>query len=218
MTVSGTIVFDGASAAPTEFSRYQPRLAAVDRAATVQVSNGTSAPLVDRAFKIEGVVPGSYRLTAVGATSGGGNVPWAVKSIVRSGKDLLDTPIEIHPGEDIGEVVVTYTDRRTELGGTLVDAAGHPASQYTILAFSSDHAHGDEVLLPRWSATARAGVDGSFTITGLPPGEYDVCALTALDPSQKSDAAFLETLAGASFTITLADGGRVSQTFRIGSR
>ena len=48
--------------------------------------------------------------------------------------------------------------------------------------------------------------DGTYKITGLPAGEYYVCALTDLDPNDLYDSAFLDQLVAGAFKITLAAG------------
>jgi hypothetical protein len=193
---------------------------ASQRAPSIEVSGGTPpVPNADRTFKIEGIVPGTYRMSGYGSTPAPfGQTPnaWWIKSAVRDGRDLLDTPFEIRPGEDLTGVVVTYTDRRTELNGTLVDAKGQPVAQFVLFAFSTNRARWDTDSVGRWTTSARAGADGTFRFIGLPPGEYYVCALTELDPAQRSDAAFLETLVAASYKVTLSEGEKKSQTFRVG--
>jgi hypothetical protein len=42
------------------------------------------------------------------------------------GKDVLDFPLDIGPGEEIADVVLTFTDATQQVGGTLQDATGRP--------------------------------------------------------------------------------------------
>jgi len=213
VTVIGTLVFEG-DAPPTQFGRFQPRLAPVQRTTTIEVNGAQNVVAPDRTFKIEGVVPGSYRMSASTPTPFGATTGWLVKSITRNGKDVFDTPFEIRPGEDVSDIVVTFSDKRTELSGALQDATGQPASQYIVQVFPTDRARWEAP--SRWIASTRAGVDGSFRFNGLPPGEYYVCALTEQDPQQKIDAAYLEPLVALSFKVTLAEGEKKSQSFKVG--
>jgi hypothetical protein len=220
MTVSGTIIFQGTSAVPTELVRYRPVLAPVDRnQPTVAVNGGSTAPAsADRTFKLEGVTPGLYRLTGIGdfPSTSETSQPWVIKSVLRAGQDMLDTAFEIRPGEDLTDVVVTYSDRQTELDGRLIDVNGQPASQFRVVVFSTNRERWALPALQRWIASIRAGVDGSFRVTGLPPGEYYVSAFTDNAQSQQDVGAILESLAPASIKITLADGEKHAQTFRVG--
>jgi len=61
----------------------------------------------------------------------------------------------------------------------------------------------------------RPGTDGRFTISGLPPGEYYIAALTEFDNADISDAGFLEAIAKAAIKITLAEGEMKSQDLKL---
>jgi hypothetical protein len=214
VTVSGSAVFEGETPIP-DMGRFQPRLAsATPRALTVEVTTGTGANAFapDRTFKIDGVIPGLYRFNVFVPSAG--TPSWSVKSVVRDGKDLLDTPFEIRPGEDLSNVVMTFTDKHTELGGVLQDQTGQPAPQFVVVAFPTNRSQWEPP--SRFVRSARTALDGSFKFTGLPPGEYYVCALTELANQQKLDAAFLEPLVPASFKVTLAEGEKKTQNFKMG--
>jgi hypothetical protein len=122
----------------------------------------------------------------------------------------------VHPREDISGAVATYTDHHTTLEGQLTNAAGQPVSQFRVLVFSSNHDRWAPTVLPRWMASVRAGVDGSFRIVGLPAGEYYVCALVDGAQPPTADEAFLTSLVSASIKITLVDGETHTQTFKVG--
>jgi hypothetical protein len=61
----------------------------------------------------------------------------------------------------------------------------------------------------------RASTDGSFSIPGLPAGEYYICALTEYDPATASDPSFLAPLVAASVKITLTDGEKKMQVLKL---
>ena len=52
------------------------------------------------------------------------NGGWTLNSVIASGRDIADAPIEIRAGVDVSGVVVTFTDHPSELSGTVLDAAG----------------------------------------------------------------------------------------------
>ena len=56
--------------------------------------------------------------------------------MVANGRDLLDAPFELRPNTSVSDVVVTFTDRPSELTGALQNASGIPTSGYFIVAFS----------------------------------------------------------------------------------
>ena len=96
------------------------------------------------------------------------------------GRDTLDTPVDLREGTD--GAVITFTDRITELSGTIQDASGQPAPEYHVVVFARDKAY--------WAAqsrrirTARPGVDGKYVMPNLPPGEYLMTAVTDMEPGE----------------------------------
>jgi hypothetical protein len=64
----------------------------------------------------------------------------------------------------------------------------------------------------------RLGTDGSYSIIGLPSGDYLLAAVTDLDPTQLADPAFLDAMSAAAIRITLSDGERKRQDIRLGTR
>jgi hypothetical protein len=64
-------------------------------------------------------------------------------------------------------------------------------------------------------AQARPSSDGTYKITGLPPGEYYIGAMTDLEPGQVYDPAMLDELRKTSFKITIAESEKKTQDLRI---
>ncbi len=162
----------------------------------------------DGTFIFDGVGPGKWRVT-------GASLPptWSLRSAVLDGRDTLDAPIEVRLGQPIADLTVTMTDRPTSITGTILDAAGQPTSEYSIVAFSTDRALW--TVPRRVSSVSRLSSDGRFTITGLPPGEYYLAVSADLDPAQLSEASFLESLVSAAVRVTIAEGERKVQDYRI---
>ena len=80
---------------------------------------------------------------------------------------ILDTPFEVVPGIDVRDVLVTYTDRVTQLTGGVTDQAGRPVPTYSVIAFSTDSRYWRQDSR-RVSRPVRPSTDGRFTIAGLP--------------------------------------------------
>lgn len=204
LKVSGTVVFEG-GAKPAEGTRTSVRMLA----STPQLfpgSQGTVAP--DGTFTVEGIVPGPYRLVTTVSASG-----WTPKSALFNGKDAFDVPIDIRAGADVTGLVVTMTNKLGEIAGRLVDGQGAPAPRFYVQVFPTD----ESMWLPdaRRVKNARASTDGSFSIPGLPAGEYYVCALTEYDPATASDPSFLGPLVPASVKVTIADGEKKMQVLKL---
>jgi hypothetical protein len=113
MTVTGRVVLDGAGQPPSDLTQIRLVLspATVDGAANGGAAMGQVD--ADGKFRIPDVVPGTYRLTAIGARG------WRSMSADINGRDALDFQLEVKPGEDIANATLTFTDRTTELSGTL---------------------------------------------------------------------------------------------------
>jgi hypothetical protein len=212
LTVSGKVVFDG-SLTPPAPSMVRLTLGPVESVGpaflgpAISMLTGTPGGVVgaDGTFALGGLIPGRYRLGVsapmMRATSSHGE-GWVVKSILSDGRDLADTPLELGAA-DLSGIVVTMTDRPSELTGIVLDEAGQPAPGLAIVVFSTNRA--------QWTSGSRRVVqtrpasDGRYLVAGLPAGAYFVAALTEVDPDDLADPAFLEQVARSAFAITLAD-------------
>jgi hypothetical protein len=214
-TVSGTIAFDGSVLQPpSDLTRVQTRLVTPPNTPTVLINSTPRTAKADGTFTIDDVTPGAYRMSATAPTTPGAANNWVMTSATLNGKNVLDFPFDVQPGQDVSGLAVTFSDRQTEFTGTLIDAAGKPTPQFYVLVYSTDKNYWTQG--SRWVKPSRAGLDGKFKITGLPPGEYFVCALTELDNSQMTDPGYLEQFVSASTKITLADGEKRALDLRVG--
>jgi hypothetical protein len=206
-SVSGRLGFQGSQPAP-DMTRLRITLGAVPAIAGTAVSPRPITPESDGSFGFTNVAPGRYR---VSITGGGA---WSLRSAVLNGRDTLDQPLDVLPGQDVSDVAVTLTDRPTEIAGTLLDQLGRPTPEYAIVVFSTDRAHW-ATAPRRVSGAVKAGSDGRFTVTGLPPGEYFLAVLTDPDPSQLRDPSFLEHLVASAIRVTLAEGEKKVQDVKL---
>ena len=166
----------------------------------------------DGSFAVEGLIPGTYSFTV------GMNVatpsPWRPRSLMVDGRDLLDAPVEIRFGTpDMTGAVLTFTDARSELAGTLTVPAGQTADRYAIVVFTADRALWREG--GRRLRTIRPAPDGAFSIMDLPAGEYFLAAVDNAPPEDWQQASFLEQLAAASIKVAIRDGAKTAQGIKI---
>jgi hypothetical protein len=229
LTISGRVEFETSRAQPPDASavRVGVRPATVETGASPieavgRLMTGTFVPAQkDGTFVVAGLTPDRYRAMFVPPNMmmppplmpvppGG----FVLKSAMLNGKDVADEPIDVRQGSEIKDLVVTFTDRLSEISGTLQDAAGKPVVGFPIIVFSTNRAAW--TFGSRRIAQAHPASDGTYKVQGLPAGEYYVCALTDLDPSDLYDPAFLDQLAPASFKITLADGEKKTQNLKLG--
>jgi hypothetical protein len=208
LTVTGRLAFDGATAPPTPLTRVRVALSSADPARPSPDSVATVN--TDGSFVMSNMAPGRYNLRA-SITAGGSG--WALKSAMVDGHDAADVPLVIAPGQDVTGAVVTFTDRPTDISGVLSDAAGRGTPEFSIVVFSTDRAAWTDA--SRRIRATRPNSAGSFQISGLPPGEYFLAAVSDYDPQELYDPSFLEQLTAAPYTITLADGEHKKQDLKI---
>jgi hypothetical protein len=229
LTISGRVEFEtsrpqapDASAVRIGVSPARVETGASPIEAVGRLMTGTFVPAEkDGTFVVAGLTPDRYRALFVPPNmmmppplmpvQPGGFV---LKSAMLNGKDVADDPIDVRQGAEIKDLVVTFTDKLSEISGTLQDAAGKPVVGYPIVVFSTNRAAW--TFGSRRIAQAHPASDGTYKVQGLPAGDYYVCALTDLDPADLYDPACLDQLAPASFKITLADGEKKTQNLKLG--
>lgn len=220
MDLSGKIVFDSATLQPpTDLSRISIRLGAAPTAGmTVAVNSPTGQPEADGTFRLQGVTPGRYLLSASSPGPAAGGAPgqsWVMKSAKVGDVDAADVAFEVSPGQNVGDVVITFTDKTSELSGTLLDGNGKPTPEFSILLFPTDKG--------MWSSRSRRlrppsrpGADGKFKFTNLLAGDYYLAALTDFEPQDVYKPEFLEQVAPIALKITIGEGEKKVQDLKIG--
>lgn len=207
--IAGSIVFEHTTGAPPD----DLTLLEITMAAIGSQVGAPAAPraIVSKpaAFQFTSVVPGTYVLKVMPPGSG-----WTLKSAMMNGRDLADVPLEVKPGEDLAGVTIVFTDGPSEFAGRLIDPSGRPVSKYSIVVFAADRS-----LWRPYSRRIRAvspATDGSFSVKGLPAGDYAVAAAEDVEPADLADPAFLSQLLASSIRISLADGEKKRQDLRTG--
>jgi hypothetical protein len=203
MTVSGRVT----AAASIDFTKCSVVLKPVMTGGT-----GSRSPMdADGSFAAVGVAPGWYRLDVVTSQPGGGV---KVGSARVGQSDVADLPFEVRPSTNITNVAVKLTTTLGEIAGTLKDASDKPAAHYVIAVFSADRAYWTSKNRRMPAPTETLG-DGRFRIADLPAGDYFILMATDLDPDALQDPAVLAQLAAQAQRITLGEGEKKVQDFRL---
>jgi hypothetical protein len=126
---------------------------------------------------------------------------------------VIDEPFEIRGGETVDNVTFTFTDRVSEINGTVTDSRGTPITDYTILAFPED----SRLWRPqaRQIMTSRPDQTGKFQIRGLPPGRYYLAAVDPAEAGQWFEPAFLEQSRSGAVNLSLNEGETRTQDLRM---
>jgi hypothetical protein len=220
LRLAGQLKFDRGRLTPPDPAAIRVSLeAASTRAASgaggrgIPVGGPTEAATTDARgnFVVDGIVPGTYRLTATLPASATG---WWLSSAVVNGRDVLDEPLRIDAATSLTGAVLTFSDRHTRLSGLVDVPAGQTAASYFIVAFPQDRT----LWLPyaRRIRFTRPGTDGMYVLRDLPPGAYRLAVVTDLGPDELVDPAFFEAIVPFSIGLTLADGEEKSQSLRVG--
>lgn len=134
-------------------------------------------------FTISGLLGGTYLIGGGLFTSNPTIVAsYRIASVTWRGREVRDTGIDASAGDDISDVVVTITDRKITVKGTVSGPNG--PSGAAVIAFPVDRARWTNF---GWSAmlfrTARSGSNGSYEMDRLVEGEYYLVAvdLAAID-------------------------------------
>jgi hypothetical protein len=149
-------------------------------------------------FVAGGVPPGRYFIRAPAPSE-----RWVLKSVTHEGRDITETAIELK--EDLIGVVMTFTDRPTEINGRVRTADGRPDDTATVLIFPTDPEtwvdFGQSPGKLRW---VRVDAGSRFTLRIL-PGDYFVVAVPE-ELSSLHDAKALETLSRRATRLRLFSG------------
>jgi protocatechuate 3,4-dioxygenase beta subunit len=161
----------------------------------------------DGTFALRGIQPGLHWIRAQAPRG------WMLRSVVVDGRETIDTPLELRGGQTVGDVRIVFTDRLSELNGTLLDSRGQPVTEYTVLAFSSDPG----LWRPesRHIATARPDQNGRYQIRGLPEGDYLVAVVDPAEPGEWLEPSFLDNQRDRAVRVAIREGEVKAQDLRV---
>jgi len=211
--LSGQVVFDGTSAPPParQLAGMPVRILSADGADLGFVPlSGLEA---DGRFHLVGVPPGEYELETSFELSFR-DPAWRLRSITALGNEVTGRPIQVGV-QDITDLLVTYTDRKTTIAGTLHDASGQPLAGGSAVVFPTDRSLWRSTLT--WSP-ARVGQSvemGAFDVSVLGAGEYFVAGSPKVPSALHQllrDPDVLDQLSRSAITLRVSEGERVTVT------
>ena len=213
-TMSGKLVFDGDSPLPPNPEQIMVGVGPPPFGSMCQSDRGTAG--ADGSFRVQGIV-GTCIVRVTGNMG-----RWNVKSVTQGDADLMDRPVTFDPGQQLRNVQVVLTDKRTELALNVVDDRGVATREYVAIVFSADKTKWNDmsrylrlyVPQPPASTPPAAPFRGTTDlrlaplerrdlVAGLPPGEYYVVVLTDIAPDDARDPSMLERLAAGATRVSL---------------
>jgi hypothetical protein len=222
VTISGRVAFEGKSTPPPKDLTQFRVFMALPEMLTLRPGQGLSGGQfiqmpssvqlrADGTFEIANILPDRFKFTISGP--GIGPAGWRPATALSAGRDWLEGLVTL-TRSNVTDLVVTLSDRHSELSGRLESTTGSPVSDVFVIAFSTTRSHWG--LGSRRVHAVRPAVDGRYVIPDLPPGEYFLSALTDVDSDEWLDPAFLETLVKSSVTVAIGDGETRVQNLRLG--
>ena len=133
--------------------------------------------------------------------------------MAHNGVDITDSGLDFKPGQRVSGIEIRLTRRVTTLSGTVQDARGDAAGDYTIVAFSTNA--GRWGYQTRFVRSARPDQSGKFVIRALPPDEYFVVALEYVETGQEFDPEQLATWKALATTVEVREGEAKALALRL---
>ena len=112
-------------------------------------------------------------------------------------------------GDALEGMTVSLTDQAPRIEGQLVDAGGAAVTRYSIVVFPADRT--------LWTPDSRRvrmtqpATDGTFAVSGLPPGDYAIAAADNIEASDLADASVLTELLLSAYKVSLTNGQQLRQ-------
>jgi hypothetical protein len=173
--------------------------------------NPTARVERDGTFTMSGLQSGLHLFRPQGSPRG-----WMLKAVTVNGRDVTDTPVELRSGQKLSGVNIVFSDRLTEVNGTLTDDRGAPITEYTLLVFPDD----EQLWRPqsRHIMTTRPDQNGKYQLRGLPAGDYSLVAVDPAEQGEWFEPAYLAAHRVGATRFSLAEGDTLTRDFKLSSR
>lgn len=197
VTLAGRAEFEGSAPRPSATDWVRP----IIQISPVSGHTSVNAPFgrfsADGAFKTMSLLPGAYLLRPPSFSG------WEVKSVNVGGLDVTDRAFDVDAS--LSDIVITYTDKSSQLSGTVAGPDGQ-RELASVLLFPADRALWTNYgATSRRLALARVEPTGEFRFNA-PPGDYIVVAIPESQTADWQDPSVLARLAGLGTAITIREG------------
>jgi hypothetical protein len=109
--------------------------------------------------------------------------------------------------------VIVLTDKLTEISGGVTDTRGRSVTDYVVVLLPSETKAGNAAM--RFTRTIRPDQQGSYSVRGLPPGEYFVAAIESLEQGGEWDPEFQGRVRDVGRRVTLTEGQSLSLELKL---
>ena len=219
-TASGRVVFEGTTPPPPSPGQVHVPVFSSDGHCRM----GPAAVAQDWSFRIEGLT-GTCSAPPM-ATFG----RWTLKALTHNRENLLDAPVTF-AGQQLRNVQVVFTDRRTGLRFLVADEHGQPTREFVGLVYPIDKEqwpHGIRTFVaapldPPAGMPPTQSVPGApvapaprrpDVLSGLRPGEYYAVAVDDMALEDARDPSVLDRLRAGAVRVTLPEGVNTEVSLR----
>ena len=198
-TLEGRFMSEGVERPPMRTLSLHAMTMDLDRGPAAGRGPSGLAVYDDGRFYLTGL-RGSVRFTVPDPPSG-----WFLKAMSIDGVDVTDVPFDFGTGDRTpGDAEVILSSSGARVTGTVTDAPRSRVQTCVALAFSTAR----ELWFSgsRHVKQSRTCADGSFSIDGLPAGDYWIVAAERLEPGDWQTADILEAMVPAARRVTVLEG------------
>ena len=141
---------------------------------------------------------------------------WMLKSVIVEGRDFTEVPLDLTDRPSIDDVVITLSDKRTTVSGSVTDSRGAAASSYVVVILPAEEKESARDFYYYYIRTARPDTNGRFETRGLKPGRYVALAIESLEQGRQFAPEFQRQLRSRSpREFTLREGEAVTLDLRL---
>jgi hypothetical protein len=210
-SATGRIIFEGAAAPAKPPTNFNVPFSSPDAAGC---RSGQAKVVGDWTFSIDGLMGtcAAPPFLVFGK--------WTLKSVQLRGEELLHRTLTFEPGQQLSNVQLTFTDKRSEVQFRVTNMQGQPTREYVALAFPADKERWTS-----WTPFVRTFVPVSnemieaakmlgrplppranLEALTLTPGDYYIVAIDDVEREEFMLPTFLERLIPSAQRVTITEG------------
>lgn len=201
--IRGRVVTDEGTLPP--FRPSQVRISATPVEQSRMMGFGMRPPMVkdDWTFEVTGVLQ-PVRMNAFVDAQGSSGGLWVPRHAWKDNVDVMDTSIDIGPGQVVEDVEIVFTQKKTEASGVITDDRGQPVTDAWVVVFPEDR--------DRWTSGSRyvrptrPDTNGKYTMRLTAYDGYRAVAVRSLEDGQWSDPEFLARALEHGMAFSIRDG------------
>ncbi len=133
---------------------------------------------------------------------------WIVKSVTLAGEDIIDAPLDLTEKPAVSGLVITMTDKLTNISGQVRNARGEALRDYVVVIQAAESK--EPIVASRWIRTVRPDTNGRFETRGMRPGRYVATAIEALEQGRQFAPEFQEKLRRSARGFSVREGETVT--------